>query len=324
MAQRIDLLEYAEHSVDFVKRSGNTYFAVCPFHAEKTASLAVNTDENFFHCFGCGRSGNIYKWIQWTEGLSFDDAVKKVANITGSETYDYMESESMCVYKLLKRLSQQPRCKDVVTRQILDYENDYVNKFKDEIPAEWINEGITEDEIKKYEIRTDPYSNRIVYPVYDSQYQLIGVKGRTRFNNYKDLGIMKYMNYHKVGLLNYFTGMKQAEQYVNQKNEIIIFEGIKSVMKVDQWGYHNVVSAETSSVNEYQTELLIRMHVKDVVIAFDKDVKLSKIKDNLKLLKRFTNCFVVIDKWNFLDDKDSPPDKGLETWETLYNRRIRI
>ena len=82
MADQVDLLDYASQTVDFVKHSGNTHFAVCPFHSEKTASLAVNEDENFFHCFGCGRSGNIYKWIQWTEGLTFDQAVKKVADIT--------------------------------------------------------------------------------------------------------------------------------------------------------------------------------------------------------------------------------------------------
>lgn len=322
MSQQIDLLEYAEHTVDFVKHSGNTYFAVCPFHNEKTASLAVNRDENFFHCFGCGKSGNIYKWIQWTEGLSFDEAVKKVARLTNSQVNDYVESETMGIYKLLKRLSQPHY--ETKERKILDYEDEYVNKFKDEIPVEWIDEGISEDELRKYEIRIDPSSNRIVYPVYDSQFNLISVKGRTRFKNYKQLGIMKYMNYHKIGTSDFFQGMKQAEPYVKEQNEIIIVEGIKSVMKLDQWGYHNVVAAETSKINNGQMELLIRMKIKNVVIAFDQDVPLKKIKDNLKLLKKFTNCYVVIDRWKLLDEKDSPPDKGREVWETLYNRRIRI
>lgn len=323
MADQVDLLEYASRSVDFVRHSGNTYYAVCPFHNEKTASLAVNTDENFYHCFGCGRSGNIYKWIQWTEGLTFDQAVKKVANITGSEEKDYIESELMSFYKLLNRLCAEKKHPSI-NRPILDIDRDYKQKFKDECPQEWITEGINVAELQKYEVRIDPISNRIVYPVYDADYKLIGVKGRTRFKNYKELGIMKYMNYHRLGVLDFFTGAKQAADYIKQTNEIVIVEGIKSVMKLDQWGYHNAVSAETSTLNEYQIELLIRMQVKDVVIAFDKDVSLKKIKQCTALLRKFANCYVVVDRWKLLDDKDSPPDRGKDIWEKLYERRERI
>jgi len=323
MADQIDLLEYAGHSVDFVKHSGNTYFAVCPFHYEKTASLAVNTDENFWHCFGCGRSGNIYKWIQLTEGLTFDQSVKKVASITNSDIHDYVESETMSFYKLLNRLSK-PKQNVIIDRTILDIDKDYNQKFIDEVPQEWIDEGISAEEMKKYEIRVDPMSNRIVYPVRDTEFNMIGVKGRTRFKNYKDLKIMKYMNYNRIGILNYFTGAMQASDYIKETKEIIIVEGLKSVMKLDGFGFHNAVSAETSTLSEYQVELLIRMQVRDVVIAFDKDVRLQKIQECTRLLKRFTNVYVVYDKWGLLQDKDSPCDQGREVWGTLYERRFRI
>ena len=118
--------------------------------------------------------------------------------------------------------------------------------------------------------------------------------------------------------------MMQAVDYVKQSREIIIVEGLKSVMKLDQWGFHNTVSAETSSINEYQIELLIRMQVKNVVIAFDKDVGLPKIKECVKLLKKFTNVYVVYDKWNLLKEKDSPCDQGREVWQTLYDRRMKL
>ena len=323
MADRVDLLEYASHSVDFIKHSGNTHYAICPFHNEKTASLAVNADDNFFHCFGCGRSGNIYKWIQWTENLSFDQAVQKVANITGSDISEYIESETVAFYKLLNKLNN-PKEPDVIERTILDIDKDYNQRFDDEIPQEWIDEGISEEEIKKYEIRVDSRSNRIVYPVYDKDFRFIGVKGRTRFKNYKDLRIMKYMNYNKIGILDYFQGMKQAQPYVENQKEIIIVEGLKSVMKLDSWGYHNVVSAETSSLNNYQITLLISMKIRNVIIAFDKDVGLSKIRECVKMLKKFVNVYVVYDKWRLLDEKDSPPDKGEDVWRELYERRIRL
>lgn len=323
MAQKIDLLDYASRSVDFVKHSGNTHYCVCPFHTEKTASMAVNTDENYFHCFGCGRSGNIFNWIQLSEGLSFPEAVQKVANITGIHPQEYTESESVSFLKLMNRLANPPQ-RNEFNRTVLDIEKDYNQRFSPELPQEWIDEGISPDEMRKYEIRTDPISNRIVYPVYDADFQLIGVKGRTRFKDFKMLKIMKYMNYNSIGSTNFFQGAKQACDDIKKSGEIIVVEGFKSVMKIDGWGYHNVVSAETSTLNDYQIELLIRMMIKDVVIAFDKDVELKKIVERVRLLKRFMNVYAVYDKWGLLKDKDSPCDRGEEVWRTLYERRIRL
>ena len=323
MADRVDLLEYASRSFDFVKHSGSTYYTICPFHNEKTASLAINSEENFFHCFGCGRSGNIYKWLMWVENLTFDQAVQKVADLTDSDIGDYTESETMAFLRFINRLNT-PKKSNSIERTILDINDDYIRRFNDEIPSEWVEEGISPEEIKKYEIMVDDRSNRIVYPVYDSDFRLIGIKGRTRFKNYKDLKIMKYMNYNKIGILDYFQGMKQAQSSVIDKKEIIIVEGLKSVMKLDQWGYHNVVSSETSTLNEYQIELLIRMKLRNVIIAFDKDVELSKIRECTKLLKKFINVYVVYDRWKLLNDKDSPPDCGRDVWETLYERRIKL
>lgn len=323
MSQKVDLLDYASKTVDFVRHSGNIYYAICPFHNEKTASLAIDSEEKFFKCYGCGRWGSIYNWIQWTEGLTFNEAVQKVADITNTDFEECIESETVAFYKMLKRLNQ-PSERQHADRTLLDIDKDYYKKFKDEIPQEWVDEGISPDIMRKYEIRIDTRSNRIVYPVYDSNFKMIGVKGRTRFKDYKALKIMKYMNYNKIGILDYFTGAKQADPFIKEKNEVIIVEGIKSVMKLAGWGYNNAVSAETSALNEYQIELLIRMRVKNVVIAFDKDVPFKKIKKCSEMLSKFTNVWVVNDRWRLLDEKDSPPDKGLSVWETLYERKMRI
>ena len=324
MAAKIDLLEYASHTVEFVRHYKNTHYAVCPFHHEKTASLAVNTDENFFYCFGCGKNGNIYNWIMETEGLSFDQAVKKVASLTNSHFNEYTECESMSFYKQLKKINSNTKTEKESKRTILDIEKDYNQKYSDEVPEEWIAEGISKDELKKYNIRIDHSSNRIVYPVFSNDGELISIKGRTRFENFKQLKIMKYMNYNPIGKLDFFQGMEQALKYIEESGEIIIVEGIKSVMKIDGFGYHNIVSSETSALNEYQIELLIKMHIKNVVIAYDKDVNIKKIRENVQLLKRFTNVYVIYDKANLLEDKDSPCDKGKEAWNKLYNSKIKL
>lgn len=322
LCAKIDLLEYAERSYEF-RRRGDKYFCSCPKHSDSDPSLCISPDVNLFFCFSCGRKGNLINWLMEFEDLSFYQAVEKVANLTGEDINEYVESETVNFYKQLEKIYSTKQ-RDSPDRIVLDIDKDYKQRFKNEMPIEWIEEGISAETMKKYEIMVDPVSNRIVYPVYDRDFRLIGIKGRTRFKNFKDLKIMKYMNYTRVGILDYFTGMKQAADYIDETKEVIIVEGLKSVMKLDQWGFHNVVSAETSTLNDYQIELLIRMQVKKVVVAFDKDVPLKKIRECTGLLGRFTNCYAVIDKWKLLKEKDSPPDQGREVWMKLYERKVRL
>ena len=64
-----------------LKKSGKNYLGLCPFHEEKTPSFSVAEDKQIFHCFGCGKGGNVYTFLQELEGISFPEAVKKVADI---------------------------------------------------------------------------------------------------------------------------------------------------------------------------------------------------------------------------------------------------
>lgn len=322
MCDKISLLEYASKSYEF-KKVGQNYFTSCPKHSDSTPSLCIDPRQNKFFCFSCGTKGNLINWLMAYENMKFPEAVERVAELSQTDLGSMYESETVSLYKLLKRLKTQQR-ESAVDRQILDPFADYYSKYKDEVPQEWIDEGIPEEELRKYEVRVDTSANRIVYPVYDANFHMIGVKGRTRFSNYKELHLMKYMNYYKIGSLDYFTGMKQAYDAIMESGSIIIVEGIKSVMKLDSWGYHNVVSSETSSINEKQVTLLIKMGIKDVTIAFDKDVQLYKIKEASNVLRKYTNVYVVIDTRGLLGDKESPPDRGLEVWKELYNGRIRI
>lgn len=320
LAEQVDLLEYASKTMDFEQKDSHNYACHCPLHVDKTPSLMIDTSGNYFYCFSCGVSGNIISWLRVFENYRFDEAVEKAAELAGMNLADLQSSDSVVFYKKLKKLKETKT--DEIQREILP--DSYFDKFSEELPDEWIREGIPPETLRKYEVRIDKRSNRIVYPVYDKDFNLIGVKGRTRFENYKQLKLMKYMNYTKLHFVDFFAGMKQAADEIAKTKKIIIFEGIKSVMKADSWGYHNCVSSETSKVNEYQVRLLISMGVKEVVFAYDKDVSINKIRGSTKLLQRFTNVSVVQDKWNLLDDKDAPVDKGREVWEQLYDERVRL
>src|SRR5262245_54491111 len=83
-----DLKQHADIVVviqDYVslKKAGANYKGLCPFHAEKTPSFTVNREKGFFHCFGCGAAGDVFKFLQQQEGVGFGDAVRRVAERFG-------------------------------------------------------------------------------------------------------------------------------------------------------------------------------------------------------------------------------------------------
>lgn len=322
VSDKVDLVEYIGQSTDLIKR-GKEYFCRCNKHIDKTPSLSITPEKNVFYCFGCGRGGGIIQYLQEYEGLSFEESVQKACKLSN------IDISTMCyspTVKFLKKMRQMKKKIMPVKHPILD-ENEY-EKFSKEPITEWLNEGIRQKEIDLFDIRIDKRSNRIVYPVRDIDGHLINVKGRTRFQEYKTMGLMKYINYFPIGTMDYFQALNITLTYIKEKNEIIIFESLKSVMKCFGWNYKNTASAEKHSLTMEQVRLLIRLKV-NVVFAYDSDVSyLSKdIIETINILKRFTNVYLIEDPNNYLggkEGKNSPADKGLQIFEKLYNSKRRV
>lgn len=324
LISEVNLLDYASKNFEFIKRSNN-YFCNCPKHIDVTPSLSINPEKNLFYCFSCGIGGNILGWMMQFEDLTYDQAVHKVAALTGSELKNLKQCDALAFYKSIKK-SQEKSKENKNIRKILPASE--LNKYKDEAPEEWKEEGISSEVMKQYNIRIDEFSNRIVYPIYDSNGDLISIKGRTRFKSFKEMKIPKYQYYYKIGDLDFFVGLKENLAMITQKNEVILFEGIKSGMKLNSFGLdNNWLSCETSWLSDEQIILLIKIGVKNVVVAYDSDVTIKKIKQVTEKLRKFVNVFAVIDRSNLLggaESKMSPVDKGKEIWETLYKERIRL
>lgn len=322
ICSNIDLLEYAQKTFNFTKH-GESYVTSCSKHIDKTPSLSITPDKNLYHCFSCGISGNILNWMMDFEGLTFYQALNKAASIANIEISKLKQADALALFKKLK-MEKELRQKEI-HREIFD--ESMLDNYILESPQEWLDEGIDPFIMYKYNIRIDNKANRIIYPVYDKNFNLIGVKGRTRYKNYKELGLKKYQNYQKIGTTDFFIGMKENKENIKLKDEVIIFEGIKSGMKVEAWGYDNWLASETSCLNEEQVKILIELKIKTVIIAFDNDVDITKIKECTKLLKKFTNVYYIYDKRKLLgkkEDKMSPVDAGKDTWETLYREKVKI
>ena len=84
VAHKINIVEIINRYVP-LKKSGSNYVGLCPFHNEKTPSFSVSEDKQIFHCFGCGRGGNAYKFLMEIDNITFPEAVYQLAQITGVE-----------------------------------------------------------------------------------------------------------------------------------------------------------------------------------------------------------------------------------------------
>lgn len=323
----IDIVDFIGEYVD-LRRRGREYFGNCPFHNERTGSFTVTPRKQLFYCFGCKKGGDVIDFVVEYLKISKDQAIEYLANVAGIKTEKVTISKTVSYLRKSKK-KKDKRKKEAEKHRVLS--KSLLQDFKKIEIEKWIEEGIPQWIMDKYEIMYDSKSKRIVYPVYDNYGKFINIKGRTIFDNYKDFNppIPKYINYYPVGDLDYFQGFSKKAKFLLKQKEIIIFESIKSVMKLDSFGQYNSVSSETSQLTEFQIRFLISCKFNSVVLGFDSEISLEDIKEKetVKLLKCFTNVYVVYDSNNLLGDKadkNSPVDKGVEIWKELYKNKIKI
>jgi DNA primase len=318
--ESISLSDYASQFVDLKYVKGQ-YEGLCPLHKEKTPSFKIDSDDKFFHCFGCHKSGDIFDFIQAYKKVSLNKAIKIASDYSGIKINKPAISDTIKIYRTYNRhYDLDDFCHTIIPEEEYD-------KFELKPVDSWVEEGIYPTTMQKFNIRIDEKHSRAIYPVRDINGNLINIKGRTLIDCYKELKIPKYINYYKVGRLDYFQGLNDALPYAKDKNELIVFEGVKSCMKAYQFGQLNVASAETSILNNYQARLLISLGC-DITIAFDKDKELRDYANReLKLLSRFCNVYYIDDEKNLLGGKEnkmSPVDLGADVWNELYETRKRV
>lgn len=321
--ENADLFEYVSQFIEMEQR-GNDYFGHCPLHIDNAPSFSITPAKNSYYCFSCGKSGGIIGYLMDYEGLPFDKAVKKAAELAEMDLSKMCKSHTVSFLKKLRTYALKPNI--AFEHDILDVSE--LDKYKKEPIWEWIDEGIEPEVMDLFEIMADTKQNRIVYPVYDINGNLINIKARTRYANYKKMKIPKYINYYPVGVMDYFQSLNMTLPYIKEKNEVIIFESIKSVMKMYGWGYKNCVSAEKHTLTKEQENLLVKLKV-NIVFAYDSDVNYRQkdVGKTLEKLKRVTNVYIIEDKHKLLggaETKNSPADCGKEIWDELYETRKKV
>lgn len=325
IANRLDVFSVISQYQPCVKHNGKYWLFHCNNNRDTDASLVVDRQQNFYTCYSCATGGgNALAYLVYEQHMTFSEAAETIVRLSGGNYRPTPTPECLRVINRYKKIFE-PRANSLSKRVYGDFDLDYEQKFDgSHMPQEWIDEGIPEYVMREFDVRIDNKSERIVYPLFDADLRFITAKGRTRIKDFKRLGIPKYISYSPIGGGDFFCGYRENAKGIKEKNSIIIFEGIKSVMKAKAWGYDYCVSAETSHVNSDQVKRLLQLNVRNVTIAFDKDKTFQQATSGLDLLRRFTNCYIIIDRENLLGEKESPVDKGADVFRRLYENRIRI
>jgi hypothetical protein len=200
----------------------------------------------------------------------------------------------------------------------------------------WEEEGISSQTIIRYKIKYDPISNAIIIPHYNDEGGLIGVRGRylnpDAYAKYKPIKHNGKVLAHKTSRVLY--GLNFNKEAIKRHKLAIIFEGEKSVMKMDTlYGEHNVavaVSGKTITIDHIK--LLLKYGVEKIILAFDRDYsdideivdKQQEYRDIVAYVQNFCNVSMIIDYGLKLDYKDSPIDKGKEVFEDLMSKKINL
>lgn len=295
--ERTDLVELASE-VTRVKRSGRSAMAVCPFHSEKTPSLSIDPARGLFHCFGCGKSGDVFGWVQETQSLGFSDALELLARRAGvtltvdpeaAKHRDRRERLVDAVERAVSFYNERLRTADDAghARSYLrsrGYDADIVEQFHlGYSPDAWetlvkhlSDAGVSDEAITGAGLGSrsrrggvvDRFRNRLMFPIYDVRGDAVGFGARLL-----DGDGPKYLNspetpiYHKSRLL---YGLNWAKSQIVRSDESVVVEGYTDVIAFHLADMPVAVATCGTALGEEHLDLLRRFS-KRVVLAFDAD-----------------------------------------------------
>lgn len=316
----VDILEYISQYAEFEEKGGE-YWCLSPLKSEMTPSFSVRKETNSFYDFSSGVGGNCLTFIRYYHNCSFSRAVEILKNYAGVDgefrpTKRLAAVEVARKYKSRKKQASLPKSKVLAEDYMLRYQ-----KNPDKL-AVWEAEGISKASLDRFQVAYDSFTDRLVYPIRNTSGEIVNVGARTLDPEWKQKGLRKYSYlFSWEGGMNTVFGVAENIDEILRKKEIILFEGAKSVMIADSWGIKNCGALLTSHLSPLQLKILAKIGVR-TVFALDKEVVIRN-DPNIAKLKRYVSTEYLWDRDGLLDDKDSPVDKGIETFMKLYEGRLR-
>ncbi|MFG5538493.1 DNA primase [Enterococcus faecalis] len=321
MAQRIpqEVIEEVRHRTNIVdiigqyvqlKKSGKNYMGLCPFHEERSPSFSVAEDKQIFHCFGCGKGGTVFNFLQEIEGISFPESVKRVADLEHlSVDFDWSEPREVAdtPENQQRRILLQLHSKAAEL-----YHHILVNTKIGEPALNYLLErGLTQELIETFQIGFAPqkrdflsqvfkneqldetlfepsglfvqrdngtfldrFYQRIMFPINDPQGNVIAFSGRLlKIADFPGDEMPKYLNSPETTLFNKretLFNFDKARKEIRKENTVLLFEGFMDVIAAWQSGVKSGVASMGTSLTNEQIRRLERV-AKEVVICYDGD-----------------------------------------------------
>ncbi len=303
--EKVDVVDLISEYIQ-LKPAGINHKGLCPLHHEKSPSFMANRERQSWHCFGCGKGGDIFTFIQEIEGMEFRDALKLLADKAGVQLSGSVsiaetsqknrvkdinrEAAKFFHYILLKIPQSKPALDYLITRGLT---RDTIESWQiGFIPEQWdlltkylLKKGHSIDDIlasglaiKKdgADARSgrgyyDRFRGRIMFPIWDAHDAVVGFTGRVLVETEHSGG--KYVNtpqtilYDKSRVL---FGLNRAKREIKTKDLIVMVEGQMDVIACHQAGMTNVVATSGTALTEHQIALIKRYSV-NVTMAFDSD-----------------------------------------------------
>lgn len=304
---RLDVVEVISDYIE-LKRSGQNYKGLCPFHSEKTPSFMVNPGKQRFHCFGCGAGGDIIHFVMKYENLSFQETLKLLGKKAGIDLREFkvrggdeglrerlleIVKEASKIFAANLRKSKTAlmylKGRGLTEETIQAFSLGYAVKEWHSLTNSLVHKGFSRSLILQSGIASsgdkgsyDTFRDRILFPICDVQGDIIAFGGRVM-----DDSQPKYLNspdslLFKKGETLY--ALNYAKDSIRKKGYAIVVEGYLDVMMSHQCGFDNTVAPLGTALTPGHLQKLKRF-AKKAVLVFDSDeAGKSAAKRSLPLL----------------------------------------
>ncbi len=300
LKQQADIVVVIQDYVS-LKKTGATYKGLCPFHGEKTPSFHVNRDKGFFHCFGCGVGGDVFKFLELHEKIGFAEAVKLLAQRFGvalpemeqddDQRANAAERETLLkIHEAAAAWFRQQLASNAGTRIRRQIENRGVNEVtstalglgyaptsRDALKSALLQQGFSQAMLLRAGLVlqredgtvVDRFRNRLIIPICRDTGSVIAFGGRAVDPDQQP----KYLNSPETPIYSKgrtLYGLNLSKNAIRQRKFAILVEGYFDFAQVYQAGFQGVVASCGTALTPQQAQQLRRFTSK-VVLSFDPD-----------------------------------------------------
>lgn len=304
--------------------------------SEASMKLYFYKNNKVFVCYTSCGGMSIFKFLKHyyeERQIEYDwhqDIYEVVCNCSD---FKHKEGFERTPYKSLRERYKVAR-KEV---QLPEYSKNVLDCFVKYYPPEWLNDGITKEAMDMFDISYSIAHNKIIIPHYDIEGRLVGIRGRA-LNDWEVENVGKYAPIHieqtwyKHPLSMNLYGLNVTKKNIRAHSICFLFESEKSVMQAEGFKLPNCsVAVCGSNFNKYQLNILMKACAPhEIVLCFDKeelpgeDKYFNKLWNICQKYKNYCNFSFIYDREGLLDLKDSPTDKGEETFIKLLGKRVIV